>query len=656
MLKLVKEIAFGAGIAGLDYAGSLVFPGGTWQIVKGALDPVINRLKEKLGVEDPLDAEHAQDAWSVLDADQTLRDLFDEKLTEAVATLKASGMELSEGDRRLIQAVEGNTEAIQATLKHIQTEGIRIAEPSLDAIKGIVDEVMARRLSSIDGTIFSQLMQQQTVADQRKKSLQDKLIQQLDRTQIRAVELLNQGEQDRALDELRTGLESLEILFEESRGEASLQIRAGYFYKSIAAAFKVAGQSEQAEDFDARAMRIFFFIAYGLALGAKTVHDHVSALNGVGNIHYARGNYTAAIKHFELATRIDPAYCYAWHDMFIAYYALAHQGDIQLDKMRQALEKTRETGEGQPGLGKTYFVRLEELFSEFDPAKIIDALIQEGSRQFDELAELAKNIAPREPRTAVPDERLMSAIAKLQQKDQLAASNEFSAIVDDYLQGDYQDGHSAAIAARYLGFMQCPTDQEAAKIRYQQAVEFDHEDSQAWYELGTIELYKQNMEAAARDFIRAAILASAEHNLSNAARYLSHAAVALINGEGGSISGENIFNGLLVVFAALNDQESLLNTYAWFVDKHFQMGIFPVAKSYAEKAKAVAVKADILSQQAAFSWILGTIHEAEGDRQGATEHYQKAQSLYEQAGEYPMIFTIKDRLRQLSWLATPTLS
>jgi len=55
--------------------------------------------------------------------------------------------------------------------------------------------------------------------------------------------------------------------------------------------------------------------------------------------------------------------------MFFAYYALAQQGDVNLEAMKLALENTRKTGQSQPGLGKSYLRKME---SYLDPSKNID--------------------------------------------------------------------------------------------------------------------------------------------------------------------------------------------------------------------------------------------------------------------------------------------
>jgi hypothetical protein len=58
-------------------------------------------------------------------------------------------------------------------------------------------------------------------------------------------------------------------------------------------------------------------------------------------------------------------YQYAWHDLFGAYDAMAERGRIDLDAMRLALQKTRETSAGPqpgtqvPGLDLEYLQSLE---------------------------------------------------------------------------------------------------------------------------------------------------------------------------------------------------------------------------------------------------------------------------------------------------------
>jgi hypothetical protein len=45
--------------------------------------------------------------------------------------------------------------------------------------------------------------------------------------------------------------------------------------------------------------------------------------------------------------------------MFGAYDALARRGKIDLKEMRHALQKTKETGQGIPGLDAGFIARLE---------------------------------------------------------------------------------------------------------------------------------------------------------------------------------------------------------------------------------------------------------------------------------------------------------
>jgi tetratricopeptide (TPR) repeat protein len=377
VVEVLKGMAFGAGTASLKVVGSFAFPG-AWPIIEGALDPVIDRLKERLGVDDPLDEKNTQAALSLMLTDDKLVALFEEKLKVAVAPLRVSHEQLEEGERRLLQIFDGNTDilkVIQEDLDQMRTVGVSVAEPSVIAIRDAVGNEFADRIRGLEQRL-DQLVVRKDAEAGRIERIRSRFRDQLARTQARAVELLNAGEFDRAADELRSGLESLQLLIEEAPGNVDLRVNLAYYYKSIAVTFASIGmdrvpesidQAKVAEEFNERAMSIFYFVAHGIPLDRKTARDHAHAINGVGNIHYARGQYHLAIEDYELATRIDPYYCYAWHDLFAAYYSLARQGHVNFSAMRHALDKTRETGQGQPGLGAKRLEELQQMISRFDP-------------------------------------------------------------------------------------------------------------------------------------------------------------------------------------------------------------------------------------------------------------------------------------------------
>ena len=72
-----------------------------------------------------------------------------------------------------------------------------------------------------------------------------------------------------------------------------------------------------------------------------------------------------AIEYYRKALEMEPEYHYAWHDLFSAYAAMARRGLIDLDAMRMALQRIRETSAGSqpgtqvPGLDLEYLKSLE---------------------------------------------------------------------------------------------------------------------------------------------------------------------------------------------------------------------------------------------------------------------------------------------------------
>jgi hypothetical protein len=91
-------------------------------------------------------------------------------------------------------------------------------------------------------------------------------------------------------------------------------------------------------------------------------------MNGMGNLRAARGQHKEAIGDYQVATSLVPTYAYAWHDMFLSYYALAEMGDIHLTAMRRALAKTKKTGSGWPSLGPDHFARLDSMMARVEQA------------------------------------------------------------------------------------------------------------------------------------------------------------------------------------------------------------------------------------------------------------------------------------------------
>jgi tetratricopeptide (TPR) repeat protein len=188
------------------------------------------------------------------------------------------------------------------------------------------------------------------------------LQRQIDRLQIRAKELIQDRKLDRATEELNEGSALLMALLELSPGDITLDAQLGYLFGAMGQAFFTAGDEEQAGRYRDLAMSVFQRVKANPAVFHDRPLDLVSAIKGIGEMYYESGDAVTAIQYYRTALEIYPLYAYAWHDLFLAYDNLARRRAINLAGMREAIDKARETGAGQPGLGDDKFEALESLF------------------------------------------------------------------------------------------------------------------------------------------------------------------------------------------------------------------------------------------------------------------------------------------------------
>jgi tetratricopeptide (TPR) repeat protein len=148
----------------------------------------------------------------------------------------------------------------------------------------------------------------------------------------------------------------------------------------MAQVYEAAGQRSDEEDYLTRASEAFARVTEIIPSDKKTVDDVASAINGLGNVYYGRGDNVKAIENYRVATTLVPRYAYAWHDMFAAYVALAQAGKVDLAAMCEALQKTKEYGAGIPGLDAGYIAQLEGMLAAWDvpPAAAGAAAAQSG--------------------------------------------------------------------------------------------------------------------------------------------------------------------------------------------------------------------------------------------------------------------------------------
>jgi tetratricopeptide (TPR) repeat protein len=169
---------------------------------------------------------------------------------------------------------------------------------------------------------------------------------------VRSVELIQDGRIDRAMEELQEGFSLMMELIRLAPPGLHLDVQLGYLYKTLAQAFDASGHPDEANRYLELAYNTFLRIKDDT--GAKrNGADIAGALNGMGNVYQGRDELDEAIRYYRLAVDIEPAYAYAWHDLFAATDAVARNGGaIDLGTMREALSRVIESGAGLPGLGE----------------------------------------------------------------------------------------------------------------------------------------------------------------------------------------------------------------------------------------------------------------------------------------------------------------
>jgi tetratricopeptide (TPR) repeat protein len=182
--------------------------------------------------------------------------------------------------------------------------------------------------------------------------------------------LIDDGHPDMAIENLRQSERLLDSL--GSTGSAQDRLQRGYNYKTYAEAFAAKADTANEQRYLDLALETFEKVKDDRDLDGKTTAEFAGAINGIGNIHHQKGLYREAIADYRLAIDLLPGYAYAWHDMLLAYFGLAEQGDINLPAMRTALAKTKETGVGWPGLDTKSIARLESILAKYEKKKPSD--------------------------------------------------------------------------------------------------------------------------------------------------------------------------------------------------------------------------------------------------------------------------------------------
>jgi tetratricopeptide (TPR) repeat protein len=181
------------------------------------------------------------------------------------------------------------------------------------------------------------------------------------------VELVQEGEPDRALDELHEGLQLVAVLLHEAPTDLTARLQLGFIYKTFTQVAAEMGNGDDAADYANKADAIFEYVRRDVVGDQTTVLELAETIHGQGNIEHTRGNLHAALARYREALQVYPDHPYALHDIFAAHLDLAKTEPPNSTEMRWVLDHLKAIGAvGMPGLGAKHIAEMEHAISELE--------------------------------------------------------------------------------------------------------------------------------------------------------------------------------------------------------------------------------------------------------------------------------------------------
>jgi len=351
-------MVFGAGETAIDMGGSVLLPG-AWPLLRAAYQPVIDNLKQRLGLDDAdrPSAAQAEELVKAFAADTHLQSMFASAVVEKLAPFVSGQAAANDDIKRLIEIVGGNADLLEA----LQSGTGRI-EARLETGVNLSDEAVRKVAEQVE------IVQHMHALTLREVGLASELMKrQLQRLQVRADELLEEGAPDRAADELREGIALLALMLNSAPSDMDLQVQLGFMYKTIAQLCERVGDAAASSEYLDRAEEVFTVVKKGIATGLTSGLQAANALHGMCNVRHAKRDLAGAVACYQQVVELCPEHPYAWHDMFLAYYELAKEGKpADLPAMRHALEQLTATGAGLPGIGAAKLKTMQGMLNELE--------------------------------------------------------------------------------------------------------------------------------------------------------------------------------------------------------------------------------------------------------------------------------------------------
>ena len=352
--SIFRELAMAAASTSLDSAGASLLSG-AWPTFEAAIRPVISRL-ESAGGGGPLFAsdEIAAGAAERFEQDEHLQGMASNLLTEQLRQAMGRTGGMSNDELRLAALVTldelqlGQVFGDTADISRCLTADVR-----LDEQKKRIEQKLKRDVASCRRV--------KTIAERELGGLTEQLVARVNRLHERAKALFHGDQPENAAFELENCVFELAHVLYEAPTDTKLQMLLAMIFKTSAEVYTTLERFEDADRYMARAGELFLHVHETHPSDEVHALDMANALHDLGSLQQERGRFPSAIENFKLATLLYPEHCYAWHDMFLSYLALARMGNVNLQAMRHALEMTKSTGADQPGLEKTRLDRLDEV-------------------------------------------------------------------------------------------------------------------------------------------------------------------------------------------------------------------------------------------------------------------------------------------------------
>ena len=367
-VELFKKVVMGAATSTLDVAGAALVPG--WPIFRGALTPVLDRLSERFAGQDITSSpELAGRAVLEFADDKRLQELLKSNLLDALDPVIKTQQYIGHDVQFLCELVMENSKALDE-IKIRLDKGVILSDEAMEELSArVADKIIASQKVRQFEHKQIEVYPYPKPPWMSQEMIKIKIIQ----IQIEAVEFIREGRVELAMENLKQAGELLGRALEETPTDVTLKVLQGYFFKNMAQAFFRAGHRDLANQFIDNAEKIFNLVAEDLPADQKTLSEAASAINGLGNVYHFMKDYEKAIIYYKRATTVCPDYAYAWHDLFGAYNAMAKEGVLKLENMREAYLKLRKTASaGLQGLGPEYLAQLEIVLNYWEESNTLN--------------------------------------------------------------------------------------------------------------------------------------------------------------------------------------------------------------------------------------------------------------------------------------------